>query len=285
MKKIIISIIVVVVLLSGASVLFLYRLGDRMLEEMLLTELGSEDILLDDDMFGDMGKNVAIDERNDESDVQSGDQDLKEDNDKIDTGKVGDNGKTVAVKDNEGKEVKEPKATDNSKTAESADSGNKNSGTDVSGNDAVVSEPAGSENKNPKDNNDNLNTQKPDNEKNIADDKSGSDGSKAPDGKGNLPINNNDKGAEQKPPDKPKEQTITADKIEEIKDKVSFKDKMEISTMVLKRLSTSDINNLRKMTSNGLNDTEVDYAKDLVKSKFTEDEVVKIKDMYNKFMK
>lgn len=77
---------------------------------------------------------------------------------------------------------------------------------------------------------------------------------------------------------------ITEEKIDEIKDKISFNDKMTAAALVLKRLSSSDIKRLTEMVKNGLSSTEKAAAVSLVYERFSEEEVKLIKDMYYKYM-
>ena len=80
------------------------------------------------------------------------------------------------------------------------------------------------------------------------------------------------------------EKQITIDKIKEIKDKVVAADKMKVAALVLKRLSASDIDELKKMLIGGVSAEEKERAKQLVYLKFTKDEIVEIKGMYTKYM-
>lgn len=78
---------------------------------------------------------------------------------------------------------------------------------------------------------------------------------------------------------------ISAKKIKEVKDSVETADKMKAASLVLKRLSASDINMLIKMAEGGLSQKDKKKAIELVYDKFTEDEVKEIKAMYAKYMK
>jgi hypothetical protein len=82
----------------------------------------------------------------------------------------------------------------------------------------------------------------------------------------------------------PDTEKITVDKINEVKDKVSAADKMEAAALVLKRLSTDEINMLTKMLAGGLTPEEKAQAEKLAYSKFTKDEIEKIRNMYLKYM-
>lgn len=78
---------------------------------------------------------------------------------------------------------------------------------------------------------------------------------------------------------------INNDKIVEIKNEVTTEDKLAAAALVLKRLSVNDINELKDMMAGGLSEEEKARAKQLAYSRFTADELAKIKEMYSKYMK
>ena len=77
---------------------------------------------------------------------------------------------------------------------------------------------------------------------------------------------------------------LTIDEINEIKDSVTAVDKIETAALMLKRLSSSDIDVLKKMLAGGVSGEEKNEAKKLVYQKFTEEEVEAIKEIYKKYM-
>lgn len=78
---------------------------------------------------------------------------------------------------------------------------------------------------------------------------------------------------------------VTKDKLEEIKESVTPSDKMAAATLVLSKLSQSDINRLTKLAADGISPAEKEEMKAIVYSKFTQAEINKIRDMYYKYMK
>jgi hypothetical protein len=78
---------------------------------------------------------------------------------------------------------------------------------------------------------------------------------------------------------------ISRDQIVEVKDRVSAIDKISAGTLILKRLSPSDLSELKGMLSNGVSSEEKSRAKAMVYQRFTPDEVKEIKAMYSKYMK
>jgi hypothetical protein len=78
---------------------------------------------------------------------------------------------------------------------------------------------------------------------------------------------------------------ITKDKLEDIKESVTSSDKMAAATLVLGKLSKSDINHLTQLSTGGITAQEKEEMKEIVYSRFTAAEVEKIKEMYIKYMK
>ncbi|OGO79278.1 MAG: hypothetical protein A2Y23_01520 [Clostridiales bacterium GWB2_37_7] len=78
---------------------------------------------------------------------------------------------------------------------------------------------------------------------------------------------------------------ITKDKLEDIKESVSASDKMTAAALVISKLSQSDINYLTELSAGGITPEEEEEMKAIVYSKFTEDEIQKIKETYIKYMK
>lgn len=77
---------------------------------------------------------------------------------------------------------------------------------------------------------------------------------------------------------------ITTEKMKEIKDKITASDKIEAGALVLKRLTTSDIDILTKMVQGGLTKEEEKKAKQIAYERFTAEEIKKIKEIYRKYM-
>ena len=73
--------------------------------------------------------------------------------------------------------------------------------------------------------------------------------------------------------------------VNEIKDEVSASDKITAAALVIRRLSSSDVSQLKGMLTGGLSEEELAQAKALAYARFTEDEISQIKEMYAKYMK
>lgn len=80
------------------------------------------------------------------------------------------------------------------------------------------------------------------------------------------------------------ENKIPPEKIKEIKDRVSAADKMKAGTLVLKRLSPSDIDELFAMLEDGVTKEEMERAKKMVYENFTAEEIAEIKEIYRRYM-
>ena len=78
---------------------------------------------------------------------------------------------------------------------------------------------------------------------------------------------------------------ITVTQIKDVKDEVTSADKVVAASMVMKKLSASDISALQGMLSGGLSAEEKEKAKDIAYARFTEEEIAKIKELYHKYMK
>lgn len=77
---------------------------------------------------------------------------------------------------------------------------------------------------------------------------------------------------------------VTVEKMKEIKEEVTATDKIEAATMVMSKLSTSEIDKLKGMLSGGLTAEEKAEAKKIAFANFTSEEIAKIKEMYTKYM-
>jgi hypothetical protein len=77
---------------------------------------------------------------------------------------------------------------------------------------------------------------------------------------------------------------IPVDKIQEIKDKVSWTDKITAATIVLDKLTKSDISELQGMLFGGLDKEESQKAKRIAYERFSPEEIEKVKELYYKYM-
>lgn len=87
----------------------------------------------------------------------------------------------------------------------------------------------------------------------------------------------------EKPKVEPKKQ-LTPQEIVDIKEEITFSDKMTAATMVMKKLAPSDINELQGMLVGGITPEEKEKIKQLVNIKFSDKEIKKIKEMYHKYL-
>lgn len=78
---------------------------------------------------------------------------------------------------------------------------------------------------------------------------------------------------------------ITTEKLKDIKESVTPSDKMAAAKWVLSKLSKSDISHLRELSAGGITPEEKEQMKDIVYSRFTSEEIQKIREMYIKYMK
>lgn len=77
---------------------------------------------------------------------------------------------------------------------------------------------------------------------------------------------------------------IPVQKVKEIKEQISPTDKVEAAALVIKRLSKEDIDTLTQLLSGGITAEEKEKAKEIMFSRFTEEEITRIKEMYIKYM-
>ncbi len=77
---------------------------------------------------------------------------------------------------------------------------------------------------------------------------------------------------------------MTVEMMKKAKDEVSAQDKVTAASMVMSRLSSSDINKLKNMLPGGLTAEEKAEAKKIAYSRFTSEEILKIKRLYYKYM-
>jgi hypothetical protein len=72
--------------------------------------------------------------------------------------------------------------------------------------------------------------------------------------------------------------------INEIKDKVSASDKINSAALLLKRLSKSDIEELKDMLSGGVDSTEKERAKEILYRRLTDQEIETVRNIYQKYI-
>lgn len=78
---------------------------------------------------------------------------------------------------------------------------------------------------------------------------------------------------------------ISKEKLEEIKESITPSDKIVAAALVLAKLDQSDIKELTDLSVGGITSEEKEKMKTIVYSRFTEEEIEKIKGMYIKYMK
>lgn len=82
-----------------------------------------------------------------------------------------------------------------------------------------------------------------------------------------------------------KKQNIPEETIAEIKDQITFSDRMAAAALVMKRLSPSDISTLTQLAAGDITREKMEQGKQLIYSRFTPEEVQQIKDLYYKYIK
>lgn len=82
----------------------------------------------------------------------------------------------------------------------------------------------------------------------------------------------------------PDPNTITASQLEAAKSKITANDKVSIANLVLKKLTSADIQELTNMLSGGLTPEEKKRAKQIAYSRFTQDEISAIYELYTKYV-
>lgn len=85
--------------------------------------------------------------------------------------------------------------------------------------------------------------------------------------------------------DKNQTKVITIQKANEIKHQVTSKDKVTAAALVIKRLSSKDISELKKLMNGGLTAEKKQKAIKIAYARFTPEEIVQIKELYRKYMK
>lgn len=78
--------------------------------------------------------------------------------------------------------------------------------------------------------------------------------------------------------------SLSAEKLNEVKKKITAQDKMTAGAIVMSKLSTGDIKELKDMLAGGLTEEEKDKAQKMVVDKFTSEDIEKLKEMYKKYM-
>jgi len=93
------------------------------------------------------------------------------------------------------------------------------------------------------------------------------------------------KSAGTKVKDKTETKIITVEKANEIKEQVTTKDKVTAAALVVKRLSSEDISELKELMNGGLTAEKKKEAVKIAYERFTAEEIVQIKELYHKYMK
>ena len=78
---------------------------------------------------------------------------------------------------------------------------------------------------------------------------------------------------------------FTVDDIEAIKNRVTVEDRIKAALLVLRKLSPGDIALLKSMLKGGISVEEKEQAKQLVYSRFNDEEVQQIKEIYRKYIR
>lgn len=81
-----------------------------------------------------------------------------------------------------------------------------------------------------------------------------------------------------------KQPVIPVEKMNDIKDKVTAQDKVSAAAMVMSKLSSDEVNQLKDMLSGGLTADEKAKAKSIAFANFSSKEIEEIKEMYTKYM-
>jgi len=76
---------------------------------------------------------------------------------------------------------------------------------------------------------------------------------------------------------------ISQDKLNQIQKNITFKDKYDVIKLVLSRLSSADIAELRKLAEGGVTAEEKGRIKQIIFSKFSAQEVSYLRAVYNKY--
>lgn len=77
---------------------------------------------------------------------------------------------------------------------------------------------------------------------------------------------------------------LSAEKLNEVKKKITAQDKMTAAAIVMSKFSTGDIKELKDMLAGGLTEEEKEKAQKMALDKFTSEDIEKFKEMYNKYM-
>jgi len=81
-----------------------------------------------------------------------------------------------------------------------------------------------------------------------------------------------------------KQPAISVQKMNEIKNQVTAPEKVTAAVMVMSKLSTAEINQLKSLLAGGLTAEEKAKAKSIAFANFSSKEIEEIKDMYTKYM-
>jgi len=84
--------------------------------------------------------------------------------------------------------------------------------------------------------------------------------------------------------DKKTSETVTLDKINSIKAKVSLEDKAKVISILLSRLTSADVDNLKEIAKGGVSSGELNEVKRILKSRITEEEKDILIGIYKKYI-
>jgi hypothetical protein len=76
----------------------------------------------------------------------------------------------------------------------------------------------------------------------------------------------------------------TVEQMNEVKEKVTAVDKISSAALLIKRLNTADINELKSMLPGGVDAAEKKRAKEIMYQRFTPEEIETIQSLYQKYM-
>ncbi|MEN8906600.1 MAG: hypothetical protein ABF289_11635 [Clostridiales bacterium] len=97
--------------------------------------------------------------------------------------------------------------------------------------------------------------------------------------------NSNQKSEAEKTQTSEKKNVISVDNMKKANENITKKEKVKVAATVVKRLSISEMSDLKGMAKGGLSNDEKSKAKDIIYNKFTEEEVENMKDLYLKSQK
>ncbi len=263
MRKVIFSTVVILIVVLAAGFGMLYVIGDRLIEEAIMAELEALEEELSLSLENELD---AVLDNADGENLEVRDQNS-----------IGENN---SVKEDQPKSTQPESAEGIDKVSETAfqNHGNKLNGSD--GKSGNTNNNPGNANAGDETKNTDSSGQNTDNLKeNISNTKENSQNEGKQDVPASSENNRQDTSGEKDT------RVFTPEKIVQVKNKVSTVDKIEASALALKRLSLSDINELISMISGGVTREEKERAKQIAYSRFSEEEIKKIKEMYAKYIR